>query len=146
MQPHPPQQIFTFMLLKLDQNWSKSCWCSKNDPLFSGQWQSANFGFAVIDLQGIVGVDDLGQQIPMCFRSLLHKGISKSHPSHTVSHSIDGLFLPAPKVKAQLWRHQQQRWVFNFYFYWDTTIISRPCFQQQLIFSIVSLNGNVCWD
>lgn len=86
--------------------------------------------------------DDLGQQIPMCFRSLLHKGISKLHPSH----SIDGLFLPAPKVKAQLWRHQQQRWVFNFYFYWGTTIISRPCFQQQLIFSIVLLNGNVCWD
>lgn len=53
--------------------------------------------------------DDLGQQIPMCFWSLLHKGIYKSHPSYTVSHSIDGVFLPAPEVKAQLWRHQQQR-------------------------------------
>lgn len=90
--------------------------------------------------------DDPGQQITMCVWSPLRKGTPESHPSYTVSRSIDGLFLPAPKVKAQLWRHQQQRWVFNFYFYWDTTVSSHPCIQQQLIFSMVSLNGNVCSD
>lgn len=87
---------------------------------------------------------DPGQQITMCVWSPFHKGISESHPSYTFSHSIDGLVLPAPKVKAQLWRHQQ--WVFHFYFYWDTTTISHPRIQQHLIFSIVSLNGNIFSD
>lgn len=73
----------------------------------------------------------------------------REYPNHIPlirSHSVDGLFLKAPKVKAQLRTHQQQRWVFNFYFYWDTTIISHPCIQQQLIFSSVLLNGNICSD
>lgn len=84
-------------------NWTrteaKSVNVAKMTHCFQVSGNQRTLALLLLIFRVLLVFDDPGQQITMCVWSPFHKGIPESHPPYTVSHSIDGLFLPILKLK-----------------------------------------------